>query len=47
MRIDPGPPAPMTVTAAVCPVCGAAVENRQCKQICPRCRTIVANCNGD
>lgn len=47
MRIDPETPAPPAAAAAVCPVCGAAAENRQCKQFCPRCLSILANCNGD
>jgi len=33
------------LTMVVCPNCGAEVEERGCKLICPRCFTIVETCS--
>ena len=31
----------------LCPTCGVQAEVRKCKLVCPRCGTILLNCNGD
>lgn len=41
------PRTPPPDPTAVCPHCGALLENIKCKQVCPRCRVLVANCSGD
>jgi len=36
---------PAPADEIVCPVCGAACDDRQCKVVCPRCHIVVMNCS--
>ena len=35
------------VELEICPTCLVQAEIRNCKVICPKCHTILLNCNGD